>query len=288
MTVRFPDFLIIGAQKAGTSWLHHQLRQHPALYLPEDKDFEYFSFAPHSDTDRWSARFADAGPEQHIGDACASYFWTADFGDGNIGFNPDIPGTVRDVLGADTRILVLLRDPVDRAISAYLHHIAFGSLDAQVSLLGAPDALGLIALSRYGVHLDNWLSVFPESSIRVLPSPAETNPQALLKSAFEHLGVERRPVADANQKVFPGLRRKRMSDGVWAELGQSGLERSESPVREMDGRMWTRLIGSGEISALVDALSEDTHRLAGTLSRIKQTHPAFESWATWPGPRAAQ
>ena len=37
-----PDFLVIGAQKAGTSWLHHHLRLHPGVFLPEAKDQGYF------------------------------------------------------------------------------------------------------------------------------------------------------------------------------------------------------------------------------------------------------
>ena len=288
MTARTPDFLIIGAQKAGTSWLHRRLRQHPAIYLPEDKDFEHFSFVPYPDEDRWRARFADAGPGQRIGDACASYFWTGEFGEGNVGFNPDIPGTIRDALGPDTRILILLRDPVARAVSAYLHHIAFGSLDARVPLLAAPGALGLVALSRYGMHLDNWLSAFPERAIRVLPSPGEAEPRAVLGPACAHLGVEPRFVDGSNQAVFPGLLRKRTEDGIWAALDQPGLDRPVGPVREIDGRQWTRLIDPGELTELTDSLRDDTRRLAGTLARIEQTQPAFRAWSTWPAPRGAE
>jgi hypothetical protein len=39
---RFPDFLCIGAQKAGTTWLYHQLRNHPAFWLPSIKELHYF------------------------------------------------------------------------------------------------------------------------------------------------------------------------------------------------------------------------------------------------------
>ncbi len=39
---RGPDFLVIGAQRAGTTWLHRVLRQHPALWLPPLKELHYF------------------------------------------------------------------------------------------------------------------------------------------------------------------------------------------------------------------------------------------------------
>ena len=37
-----PDFLVIGAQRAGTTWLHRVLRQHPSLWLPPVKELHYF------------------------------------------------------------------------------------------------------------------------------------------------------------------------------------------------------------------------------------------------------
>src|SRR5262245_13183400 len=42
MSSRFPDFLGIGAQKAGTTWLYEQLRRHPDVWLPPEKELHYF------------------------------------------------------------------------------------------------------------------------------------------------------------------------------------------------------------------------------------------------------
>ena len=38
----YPDFLIVGAQKAGTTWLHRNLRAHPQVWMPHDKELHYF------------------------------------------------------------------------------------------------------------------------------------------------------------------------------------------------------------------------------------------------------
>ena len=49
-----PDFLGIGAQKAGTTWLHENLRCHPSLYLPDEKELHYFDWHFHRPL-RWYA-----------------------------------------------------------------------------------------------------------------------------------------------------------------------------------------------------------------------------------------
>jgi len=284
MNARLPDFLIIGAQKAGTSWLHHQLRQHPDLYLPPDKDFEYFSYRtpPATATATWQARFAAAGANQRVGDACASYFWTGDFGADNPGINRDMPGTIARALGTRTRILVLLRNPVERTLSAYLHHIAFGSLDAATPVLDAPARLGLLALSRYGLHLENWLQALPPGQIRVLPAPGEADAAWLLEQACNHIGVEVLAAGDPEQPVFPGLVRRQRKDGIWVALDQPGVEHPIGPVREWEGRRWTRLVEPGEIEIITRWLAPDTARLRRCLARIGQHHCALEQWPTWP------
>jgi len=43
MNLRYPDFLGIGAQKAGTTWLHLNLRRHPGVWLPPVKELQYFN-----------------------------------------------------------------------------------------------------------------------------------------------------------------------------------------------------------------------------------------------------
>jgi hypothetical protein len=74
-----PNFLIIGAQKCGTSWLHTHLSAHPEVFLPAQKDLEFFSYAPHLHTPGiggYLEHFRDTGTARAIGEATASYFWS--------------------------------------------------------------------------------------------------------------------------------------------------------------------------------------------------------------------
>jgi hypothetical protein len=54
--LRYPDFLCVGAQKAGTSWLDRNLRRHPKLWLPPMKELQYFSHLHLPETRKWTTR----------------------------------------------------------------------------------------------------------------------------------------------------------------------------------------------------------------------------------------
>jgi hypothetical protein len=111
-----PDFLILGAQKAGTTALYAYLRWHPRITGPSWKEVSYF--------DRHYAR----GPRWYrgqfpnrlrargalVGEASPSYL-----------FHPQAPERVAALL-PDAKLIALLRDPVDRAFSQYQHERALG------------------------------------------------------------------------------------------------------------------------------------------------------------------
>ena len=269
-----PDFLIIGAQKCGTSWLHSQLRQHPALYLPQDKDFEFFSYQSNINRDgfkKWCQRFAGAAEQQTIGDANAAYFWTSTgshWAHYPNGFNRDIPGAIRRFLGADLKLIVLLRDPVDRAVAAYLHHIRHGSVSADQPLLQVAEPLGIIDMGFYTKHLENWLSCYPREQLLVIRElfNQEANHAALLAQACRFLGVEEIEFVGVEEPVFPGLERFRDESGVWVKTGQKGfdpgalIERAV-PLLQQDGEDWIILVHAAELRVLERIYQSDQDSL---------------------------
>ncbi len=56
-----PAFLGIGAQKSGTTWLHARLREHPSIYLPEEKEQHYFDWNFHRPLAEYARVFRPAG-----------------------------------------------------------------------------------------------------------------------------------------------------------------------------------------------------------------------------------
>jgi hypothetical protein len=104
-------FLVIGAQRCGTTWLHHQLEAHPGIAMarparPEPKVF-LDDLGPDQDL-AWYDRtwFAHATPGQVLGEKSTSYL-----------DRPEAIPRIRAVLGDEVRLVVQLRDPVARAVS---------------------------------------------------------------------------------------------------------------------------------------------------------------------------
>lgn len=105
-TTNFPDFLGIGAQKSGTTWLYKNLRKHPQLYIPKIKEIHYFNWYFYKSINWYCKYFKDAKKTQVTGEINPGY---SDLSDRKIKFihkmNPNL------------KIILLLRNPIERAWS---------------------------------------------------------------------------------------------------------------------------------------------------------------------------
>ena len=116
-TAIWPNFFIVGVAKAGTTSLSEWLKQHPQIYIPALKEPRYFA----SDLvdpivrnvvrtkEDYLALFVKARNHKARGEASTSYFthWQ------------QVPERIKRTI-PDARIIILLRDPVERAYSSYL------------------------------------------------------------------------------------------------------------------------------------------------------------------------
>jgi hypothetical protein len=120
--VRVPDFFIVGQPKAGTTALHDMLRRHPQLYLPESKEPWFLADELHERTpprpggtpgtlDEYLSLFAQAAPEQRIGEASPLYLWSK-----------TAAGRIA-ALAPDARIIAILREPASFLRSLHLQFI---------------------------------------------------------------------------------------------------------------------------------------------------------------------
>jgi len=124
-----PAVLLIGAQKAGTTSLFHYLVRHPAVLAPSEKEIHYFDLNFGAGEDWYRAHFP---AERRLADGAltldASPYYLA---------HPLAPERAAALLPA-AKLIALLRDPVDRALSHYHHEVRGGR--ESLSLVAALDA----------------------------------------------------------------------------------------------------------------------------------------------------
>jgi hypothetical protein len=186
-----PTFLLIGAQKAGTTSLHRYLSDHPAVLTASVKEVRYFNRFYARGDEWYRAHFPLAlraraivrttGVAAQIGEASAVYL-----------FDPRVPARAH-AFDAGLRLISVLRDPVERAYSHYQMEIRWGRetlpFDEAIAreeeelpaLLARAVAHPLdtsdggfprsyLARGRYAEQLERWLAFFPRQQLLILTS----------------------------------------------------------------------------------------------------------------------
>ena len=118
LSIARPNFFVLGAPKCGTTTLHEVLMAHPHIFMTKEKEPHFF------DTDTYYNRGLDRYLRDHFrgaagfkarGEATPTYLRSGKARD-----------RIRGDLGKDLRFVVILRDPVKRAWSAYLQECRYG------------------------------------------------------------------------------------------------------------------------------------------------------------------
>jgi len=122
--LRLPNFLVIGTQKGGTTSLEQALRQHKQIFIPAKKEVHYFSLFSSQPLEWYANHFIEAKTEQICAEATPYYL-----------FHPAAAERINQSL-SKVKLIVLLRDPVERLLSHYFHARRLGN-----ESLGLSDAL---------------------------------------------------------------------------------------------------------------------------------------------------
>ena len=184
MKPRVPDFIGLGAPKAGTTWLAGVIARHPDVFMPEIKETHFFDYPyeqyPYS---KYEGFFSAARPGQKVGEFSTDYLSSI-----------EAPERVRRHL-PDVKLIAVLRNPVDQVYSNYWHalrqgfHLSDGSLpDFEAALIRHPDQL--LQPGFYGRHLERWLACFPRRQLLILfYDDLERDPLGVIKTVQEFLGL---------------------------------------------------------------------------------------------------
>jgi hypothetical protein len=228
---RLPNFIYVGPDKAGSSWLHEVLIRHPDVFLSPAKDLYYFDRYYDRGIEWYSEQFAGAGPNHAVvGEICQDYL-----------FHPSAPSRIHHDLG-QIKSMVSLRDPVERAWSSFLYARKHGMFEEtfSASLRMHPE---LLEHGRYASGLERMLEFFPRDSIHIaLFDDLLADPQAFLDGVTDFLGVARLPLAEKDREArlpAAAARAPRLAHTV---------RLAADWVREHDG---ARLVGAVKRSRLV-------------------------------------
>ncbi|MCI5047551.1 MAG: sulfotransferase domain-containing protein [Aquisalinus sp.] len=208
-----PDFVVIGAMRAGTTLLHELLAAQAGFSLPKMKETDFFvREKPSAETSY--ARFFDLAADR-CGEISPNYSKRDVFA--------GVPEQVR-AANPDARLIYIVRDPVARAISQYTHSLLSGQeMPAPHDLLDSQRGEHIINTSRYSWQLAAWLEHFQVEQILVLDFDELTcNPAQSLGRLNAHLDLPARPMSVVAVQSNSSGQVARVPDW-WLKLRDTGL-----------------------------------------------------------------
>jgi len=171
-----PSFLGIGPYKTATTWMHTYLEKHPDILLPVKKEINYFSFNYDNGWDWYLSHYHNQPQDiKCVGDISPSYF-----------SHDQAPQRIAKMLPG-AKLIIILRNPVDRAYSHYCMDLRLGKASDDIE----SEIFQFIEDGLYFKHISRYLSFIPRSRLCVvLFDDLKKNPATFLKNLYESLGVD--------------------------------------------------------------------------------------------------
>jgi hypothetical protein len=193
----WPNFFIVGAQKAGTTSLYFYLKDIPQVYMSPLK--EPFYFAPHAvhnsasdiirDKKEYLRLFEKANGHIAIGEASPIYLW-----------DPDAPKLIHQTV-PHARIIMILRDPIERAYSIYLEKVRYSGVKSsfydelmrdyksQEKLYGKSQLY--VEFGMYYEQVKRYFDIFGREQVKVIVfEEFVQHPEQIVNEVLAFLGVK--------------------------------------------------------------------------------------------------
>ncbi len=257
-----PGFLCIGAQKAGTTWLYAQLIRHPELWMPPVKELHYFDHVHVEQNRAWTTGHIQKATlkllQTHLTQQTPDWAYIA--------YLADLAGTtlfteawyrrcferpraqsrvccditpaystigeagVRHVLALmpEVRVLYVLRDPVQRALSQLrMNVVGRGVQPSESKLLALCNEWDLADRGDYRRHVPPWRRLVPEAHMLFLPyGSIRENSAAFVQRVERFIGVAPFDGYDLNARVHE-TRKIPIPDSVVAQLTEKFADQTQ-------------------------------------------------------------
>ncbi|MFA7554750.1 MAG: sulfotransferase [Spongiibacteraceae bacterium] len=204
-----PNFICIGAQRAGTTWLHNCLNEHPDVFVPHEKELHFFDRFYSDGIESYKENFSPElrGSAKTWGEITPNYYQ-----------EPNSLERIKSHI-PEVKIIYILREPAARAFSQYQLYTQnkIENIRFQDFIDKNPSA---IDLSLQGEHLNRALSLFDRPKVLILfYDELVENPVDFIKKVYLFIGVdpEFKPTSlkkRINRIVLPGLQEKLKKMGL--------------------------------------------------------------------------
>ncbi|MFB6181771.1 MAG: sulfotransferase domain-containing protein [Candidatus Magasanikbacteria bacterium] len=176
-----PDFIGIGTQRAGTSWVYACLYEHPELCMPF-KEINFFSRKRNykKGVDWYESRFDSCDSGQQIGEYSTSYLDSEVAAERIYEYYPNV------------KLIVSLRNPIERAISNFKHCKKADEIDKDMDFFEAiEERPKIIERGFYYKHIQRYLEHFDkEDMLFLIYEDSKENPKEFIKTIYEFLEVD--------------------------------------------------------------------------------------------------
>lgn len=270
--MRLPSFVVIGAMKSGTTALHLQLVRHPEVFLPERKEVDFF--VEELNWPRgpgWYAeQFAPAPAHAVAGEISPNYTKYPLF--------KGVPDRLARTL-PDARLVYLMRHPVERMRSHWLHQLAAGRRPTRPAARALLESDDYLHCSSYGMQLQVFLEHFPREHVLLLRAEDfRADADAVLSRICRFIGVDPSRLPPGGQAESHRTEDKRVPRPGLGRLAAAGTRLGGRPGAWLHARATAPAVRA--LAHLPPAVVDElANRLGPDLELLcRLAGPDFEPW----------
>lgn len=254
------DFLGIGAQKSGTSWVYSCLYEHPEICIPV-KEIHFFSRSRFEKGTPWyEAHFKRCAENQKTGEFSTSYL-----------YSEAAPQRIAS-LYPNVKLIAIFRHPIRRAYSQYKNALKAGEITAEVRFEQYVEKEeSCLGQGYYAKQLKKYLDCFARDQILILIyEDLDKNPLKFIQSIYRFIGVSDTFVPPSLEKQINIARTPR---AVWLDQVMHKLAES---MRRWGLDKFVHLIKSSGITDFVRSMNSKQEQLESVEAHLSKYSPLYK------------
>ena len=248
----WPTFLIVGSAKAGTTSVYHYLEQHPQVYMSPVKEPQYFSLTGQGrpkgaamigvtpTQEKYLELFKGVSDQKAVGEASTAYL-----------LSPTAAKRIAEAI-PDVKIIIILRNPADRAFSGYLMQLRNATDNGRVEEAFDSDKK-YVRHSFYYENISRYIEYFPREQIGFfLFEELRKNPDQVMRRVYRFLGVDDNFQAEIQQHNQAWVPKYRLLNSVRERLLRS--EKLRKALQDTAIKRWFRRLTRVEPPRMTDEI----------------------------------